>query len=71
MNDVLQVGGWDLGGGDVAGEDLVCEVLKGQVLPLGRPVIGEGRDLLRNKETTVRGKTLEYDLLERELWPLV
>ena len=67
MDDVLQVGGRYLGGGDVTGEDLVCEVLEGQVLPLRRPVIGEGRDLLGDEETAVRGKTLENDLLEGEL----
>lgn len=53
VNDVLQVGGGDLRGGDVAGEDFVCEILEGQVLPLGRPVVGEGRDLLGDEETAV------------------
>ena len=67
VNDVLQVGGGDLGRGDVAGEDLVCELLEGQVLPLGRPVVRQGRDLLGNEETAVGGKTLQYDILEREL----
>lgn len=71
MDNVLQVGRWDLGGRDVAGKDLVCEVFEGQVLPLGRPVIGEGRDLLWDEETAVRGKTLQYNLLEGELCWLV
>lgn len=71
VDDVLQVGGGDLGGRDVAGEYLVCEVLKRQVLPLRRPVIGQGRDLLGDEETTIGSKTLQYDLLEGELRLLV
>lgn len=71
VDDVLQVGRGDLGGGDVEGEDLVCEVLEGQVLPFGCPIGGQLRDLFRNEETAVGGKTLENDLLERELQSLV
>lgn len=67
VNDVLQIGSRDLGGGDVTGEDLVCEVLEGQVLPLGSPVIGQSGDFLRDEEASVRGKALEDDFLEGEL----
>lgn len=66
-DDVLQVGGGNFRGGDVAGEDLVCKILEGQVLPLGRPILGKGRDFLGDEETAIGGKTLEYDFLERKL----
>ena len=65
--DVLEIGGGNLRGRDVAGEDLVCEVLEGQVLPLGRPVLRESGDLLGDEETAIGGKALEYDFLEGEL----
>ena len=67
VDDVLQVGGGDLGRGDVAGEDLVCELLEGQVLPLGRPVLGKRGDLLGDEQAAIRGETLEDDFLEGEL----
>jgi hypothetical protein len=40
VDDVFEVGGWYLRGRDVEGEDFVCEVLKGQVFPRRRPVVG-------------------------------
>lgn len=49
VDDVFEVGGWDLGRGDVAREDFVCKVLKGQVLPLRCPVIGQCGDFLRDE----------------------
>jgi hypothetical protein len=67
VDDILQVGGGDLGRGDVAGEDLVCEFLEGHVLPLGRPVLGKSGDLLGDEQAAIRGKTLEDNLLEGEL----
>lgn len=67
VDDVLEVCGGDFGGRDVAGEDLVCELFERVVLPLGRPVVRQGRDLLGNEEAAVGGKTLQYDILEREL----
>lgn len=68
MDDVLQVGGGDLRRRDVAREDLVCELLEGQVLPLGRPVIGEGGDFFWDEKAAVGGETLEDNFLEGELW---
>lgn len=67
VDDVLQVGGGNLRRGDVAGEDLVCELLERQVLPLGRPVIGEGRNLFWDEQTAVGSKALEDNLLKGEL----
>jgi hypothetical protein len=67
VDDVLQVGSGDLGRGDVAGEDLVCEFLEGQVLPLGRPVLGQCGDLLGDEQAAIRGKTLKDDFLKGEL----
>ena len=67
VDDVLEVCGGDFGGRDVAGEDLVCELLEGQVLPLGRPVLGKRGDLLGDEQAAIRGETLEDDFLEGEL----
>jgi hypothetical protein len=67
VDDVFQIGRWDFGGGDVAGEDLVCEVLEGQVLPLGSPVVGQCRNLLRNEQTAIGGETLQNNFLKGEL----
>lgn len=67
VDDVFEVCGRDLGRRDVEGEDLVCEVLEGEVVPLGSPVAGEHRDLLWDEQATVGSKTLEHDFLEGEL----
>jgi hypothetical protein len=67
VDDVFEIGRWNLRGRDVEGEDFVCEVLEGQVLPFRRPVAGKGRNLLWDEKAAVRGKTLQYNLLEGEL----
>jgi hypothetical protein len=53
VDDVFEIGRWNLRGRDVEGEDFVCEVLEGQVLPFRRPVAGKGRNLLWDEEATV------------------
>ena len=68
VDDVLEVCGGDLGRGDVEGEDLESEVCEGEVLPLGRPVIGQRGDLLGDEEAAVGGEALEDDFLEGELY---
>jgi hypothetical protein len=67
VDDVFEVGGRYLGRRDVEGEDFVCEVLEGQVFPRGCPVVGQAGDFLGDEQAAVRGKTLQYDLLEGEL----
>lgn len=70
VDDVLQVGGRDLGRGDVEGEDLESEVCEGEVLPLGRPVVGQRGDFFGDEEAAVGSETLEDDFLEGELCPV-
>jgi hypothetical protein len=67
VDDVFEVGGRYLGRRDVEGEDFVCELLEGQVFPRGCPVVGQAGDFLGDEQAAVRGKTLQYDLLEGEL----
>ena len=70
VDDVLQVCGRDLGRGDVEREDLKSEVCEGEVLPLGRPVVGQRGDFFGNEEAAVGSETLEDDFLEGELCPV-
>ena len=67
VDDVLEVCRRDLGRGDVEGEDLESEVCEGEVLPLGRPVIGQRGDFLGDEEAAVGSETLEDNFLEGEL----
>ena len=70
VDDVLQVCSRDLGRGDVEREDLKSEVCEGEVLPLGRPVVGQRGDFFGNEEAAVGSETLEDDFLEGELCPV-
>jgi hypothetical protein len=67
VDNVLQVGGWDLGRRDVEREDFKGKVFKGEVFPVRRPVVGKSGDFLWDKEAAIRGKTLEDDFFKREL----
>jgi hypothetical protein len=67
VDDVLEVCRRDLGRGDVEREDLESEVCEGEVLPLGRPVIGQRGDFLGDEEAAVGSETLEDNFLEGEL----
>jgi len=70
VDDVLQVCGRDLGRGDVEGEDLESEVCEGEILPLGRPVVGKRGYFFGDEEAAVGSETLEDDFLEGELCPV-
>lgn len=65
VDDVLEVGGGDLGRRDVQRQDLVGQIGEGEVLPR-LPVAGLG-DVLGDEQATVAGKALENDLFEGEL----
>lgn len=64
MYYLLQVCGWYFGGRDIEGEDLVSKVFKGEVLPCGCPVAGEGGDFFGDKQTAIGGKALEDNFFE-------
>lgn len=67
LDDILQILRRDLLLRDIQGEDLVRQLLEGVVLPFRLPVGWERRHLFRDEEATIRCKTLEDYLFERQL----
>ena len=67
FDDLLQVLRRNFGGRDVQLRDLESKVLEGKVAPIGLPRLGQGGDLLRDEQATVRSQSLQDNILERKL----
>jgi hypothetical protein len=66
VDEGSEFGRGNLGRGDEEGEDGVGELGEGEVKPVGFPFGGEGRDLGRDVESSVRGESGEDGLGKEE-----
>lgn len=66
-DELLEVGGRDLGGRDVEREDGEGQLLERVVLPGRGPVGGQGGDLLGDEQAAIVGEALQDDILEGQL----
>lgn len=68
LDELLEVGAGDLVGGDEEGVELEGEVGEGEVGPVVLPVLREGREVLRDVETSVGSESSEDSLREARSW---